>query len=115
MVHRRAGPRDDLVAAAAGGLGDYRAATPLQVAATSAGTFACGALLPLAAASAFHLGAMPLGIALVSLAAVAALAACGAPAGAGRPGAFALRTTTWAAAGFAGAFAAGRIVGTMLV
>ncbi|WP_298198983.1 VIT1/CCC1 transporter family protein [Novosphingobium sp.] len=115
VVHRRGGPRDDLVPTATGGLGDYHGAAPLQVAATSAAGFAMGGILPLAAASAFHLGAMPLGIATVALCGVAAVSLLVARASGLVPAPYALRACTWTGAGLAGAFAVGRIVGTTLV
>ncbi len=115
VVHRRRGPADDLVASPQGGLADYHGTAPLQGAATSAAVFALGGALPLAAASAFHLGAMPLGIGMVSLAGVAMLSAVSGRAGEGSSAGYVARATAWAAAGLAGAFMVGRIVGTALL
>lgn len=115
VVHRRVGPRDDLAATAAGGLSDYHGAAPLQVAATSAAGFALGGVLPLAAASAFHLSAMPLGVAVVALAGMATVSLVVARASGLVATTYVLRACTWAGAGLAGTFAVGRIIGTALI
>lgn len=115
VAYHRTGHPHDLAPSPAGGLGDYHGASPLQVAITSAATFGLGASLPLSAASAFKLAAMPLGIGLVSLAGVALLAGIGARAVGLVPAHCIVRATGWAAVGLAGAYAIGRLIGPALV
>lgn len=115
VVHHRRGPAHDLLAAAPGGLADYHGVSPLQVAATSGATFALGAALPVAAASAFRLALMPLGIATVSLVGVSLLSALGCRSAGLAPSHCVARTATWTAAALAAAFAIGRVVGPAIV
>lgn len=114
VVHHRGGPAEDL-AGAPGGLGDYNSAHPLQRAILSAGAYGVGGALPLAAASAFKLAAMPLGVALVSLAGSALLAVAGARSAGLSPRHCVLRALTWGGVIMAAAFALGRIFGVPLL
>lgn len=123
VAYHRTGGAHDLAGSAAPGraqgasgaaLADYRQATPLQVAVTSAGIYVVGGAVPLAAASAFALDALPLGIGLVGLGTVAVLAAL--RAGTGRAAAHgALRAATWAAVAMTVTFAVGRMFGAALI
>lgn len=115
VVHHRRGLADDLLGAPGEGLGDFSSANALPRAIMAAGAYAAGGALPLAAASAFRLAAMPLGIAVVSLAGCAVLAAAGARAAGLHPAHCVARALTWASAALALAFAFGRILGVPLL
>ena len=115
VIHHRRGPADDLGAGPAGGLDDYHAGSALQVALTSGAGFAVGGALPLAAASAFRLPAMPLGIALVALTGAAVCAGLGARSAGLVPARCMARAASWTAAAFVAAFAIGRIFGAAMV
>ena len=74
------------------------AARPMQAALASAGTFAVGAALPLAALAALPIERAPLGVGLVSLVALAGLGAVGARVGGAPVARGALRVTLWGVA-----------------
>ncbi|MES2493679.1 MAG: VIT family protein [Pseudomonadota bacterium] len=97
------------------GLADLHRARPIQAAFTSAGTFALGAALPLAAASMLPLETMAPGVAGASLAYLALLGAVGARAGGAPIGRAVARVTFWGAGAMAATYAIGRIVGTAVV
>lgn len=115
VAHHRSGPQDDLIGAPGEGLGDFNSAHALPRAIMSAGAYGVGGALPLAAASAFKLSAMPLGVGLVSLAGSALLAAAGARAAGLHPTHCVARALTWGGGAMAAAFAVGRIFGVPLL
>lgn len=115
VAHHRSGLPEDLTGGPGGGLGDFNAAHAMQRAIISAGAYGIGGALPLAAASAFKLAAMPLGVALVSLAGSAVLAAAGARSAGLNPAHCVARAMTWGGAAMAAGFAFGRIFGVALL
>jgi len=97
------------------GLADLHRARPIQAAFTSAGTFAVGAALPLAAASMLPLDAMPHGVAASSLIYLALLGGIGARAGGAPMGRAVARVVFWGSAAMAATYAIGRIFGTAVL
>lgn len=115
VAHHRGGAAEDLVGAPGEGLEDFNSAHAMPRAIMSAGAYGIGGALPLAAASAFKLSAMPLGVGLVSLGGSALLAAAGARAAGLNPAHCIARALTWGGGAMAVAFACGRIFGAALL
>jgi VIT1/CCC1 family predicted Fe2+/Mn2+ transporter len=97
------------------GMTDRSAARPLQAAAASAASFACGALLPLLVAALASADALLVAIPAAALVALASLGAIAARAGGGAVGIGAARVTLWGAAAMGATAAIGELFGTLIV
>jgi VIT1/CCC1 family predicted Fe2+/Mn2+ transporter len=93
------------------GMTEQTAARPLQAALASATAFACGAVLPLAAAAVLPEGVLIAGVSGLALALLAVLGALGAWAGRARAGRAALRVCFWGAAAMGLTAAVGALFG----
>jgi VIT1/CCC1 family predicted Fe2+/Mn2+ transporter len=102
----KAHARDEL------GISEHLAARPLQAAVTSAGTFAAGAILPLACAAIVPMAAVVPVVAGTSLVFLAALGALAAYTGGAKIGVGAARVALWGAAAMALTALVGRLFGT---
>jgi len=91
---------------------EHLAARPLQAAVTSAGTFAAGAILPLACAAIVPMAAVVPVVAGTSLVFLAALGALAAYTGGAKIGVGAARVALWGAAAMALTALVGRLFGT---
>jgi VIT1/CCC1 family predicted Fe2+/Mn2+ transporter len=96
------------------GITDVSMARPLQAAAASAASFACGALLPLAVAALAPADRLLLAIPAAALVALAALGAIAARAGGAKLGVATARVTFWGALAMAATAAIGELFGTLV-
>jgi VIT1/CCC1 family predicted Fe2+/Mn2+ transporter len=103
----KAHARDEL------GISEHLAARPLQAAFTSAGTFAAGAVLPLACAAIVPMRAVVPAVAAASLVLLAALGALAAYTGGAKMSVGAARVAFWGAAAMALTALVGRLFGTV--
>ncbi len=103
----KAHARDEL------GISEHLAARPLQAALTSAGTFAAGAVLPLACAAIVPMRALVPTVAGTSLVFLAALGALAAYTGGAKMSVGAARVAFWGAAAMALTALVGRLFGTV--
>jgi VIT1/CCC1 family predicted Fe2+/Mn2+ transporter len=97
------------------GMTDRSTARPLQAAAASAASFACGALLPLLVAALASADALLVAIPAAALVALASLGAIAARAGGGAVGIGAACVTLWGAAAMGATAAIGELFGTLIV
>jgi VIT1/CCC1 family predicted Fe2+/Mn2+ transporter len=95
------------------GISEHLAARPLQAAFTSAGTFAAGAVVPLACAALVPMGAVVPVVAGTSLVLLAALGALAAYTGGAKVSTGAARVAFWGAAAMALTALVGRLFGTV--
>lgn len=95
------------------GISEHLAARPLQAAFTSAGTFAAGAVVPLACAALVPMGAVVPVVAGTSLALLAALGGLAAYTGGAKMSTGAARVAFWGAAAMALTALVGRLFGTV--
>jgi VIT1/CCC1 family predicted Fe2+/Mn2+ transporter len=109
MAHDALGAhaRDEL------GITEHSTARPLQAAAASAASFACGSALPLAVAALVPLGAVLLAIPITALVFLAGLGAIAGRAGGADMGAAAARVTFWGALAMAATAGIGQLFGTL--
>ena len=96
------------------GLTDLSAARPLQAAATSAASFACGAALPLIVAALAPIESALVAVPATALAFLAALGAVAARAGGAPLGIAAARVAFWGALAMAATAGIGQLFGTMV-
>jgi len=96
------------------GLTEELAARPLEAAFASAGTFAVGAALPVAAILVAPIEWLSLIVSLVSLVCLAALGGLAARAGGAKAGVGAMRVAFWGAFAMAATAAVGRLFGTIV-
>jgi VIT1/CCC1 family predicted Fe2+/Mn2+ transporter len=110
MAHDALGShaRDEL------GITDLSLARPLQAAAASAASFACGALLPLVVTALVSVPAALVAIPATALVFLAMLGAVAARAGGAAVGAAALRVTFWGALAMAATAGIGELFGTII-
>ena len=110
MAHDALGAhaRDEL------GITDRSIARPLQAAAASAASFACGALLPLVVAALVPVPTALLAVPATALVFLAALGAVAARAGGATMGAAAARVTFWGALAMAATAGIGQLFGTIV-
>jgi vacuolar iron transporter family protein len=96
------------------GISEVTSARPIQAAITSAGTFAVGAILPLATAFMIPLPSITYSVSAASLISLAILGAVGASAGGAAIIRATIRVTFWGAAAMALTALIGRLAGTSL-
>lgn len=96
------------------GISHVVTARPLQVAWSSAASFAVGALLPLVVAAAVPKDWATVALVVAALVALAALGFVGARLGGAPPTRAVVRITVWSALAMAVTFAIGRLVGTAI-
>jgi VIT1/CCC1 family predicted Fe2+/Mn2+ transporter len=96
------------------GITDFSMARPLQAAAASAASFACGALLPLTIAALAPVDRLLLAIPAAALVALALLGAFAARAGGASLSVAAARVTFWGALAMAATAAIGELFGTLI-
>ncbi len=110
MAHDALGAhaRDEL------GITDMSTARPLQAAAASAASFACGAALPLTVAALVSVQTGLLAIPATALVFLAALGALAARTGGAKIGVAAVRVTFWGALAMAATAAIGQLFGTVI-
>jgi len=96
------------------GITDLSTARPLQAAAASAASFACGALLPLVVAALVPVQSTLVAVPATALVFLAALGAIAARAGGAAVAAAAMRVTFWGALAMAATAAIGQLFGTIV-
>ena len=96
------------------GITDVSRARPLQAAAASAASFACGALLPLIVAAFVPMQSALLAVPVTALVFLAALGAVAARAGGAAVGVAAARVTFWGALAMAATAGIGQLFGTIV-